>query len=97
MTNTVLPSIKASIPRWTMASVRVSMEEVASSRIITGGSATATGMVISAATLFDIGWNAVFGALMDRMGAGNAYLLLPAAMALFFACCVFLLQKRRLR
>ena len=29
------------MPRWTMASVRVSMEEVASSRIMTGGSATA--------------------------------------------------------
>ena len=41
MTNTVLPSINASIPLCTMASVRVSMEEVASSMIITGGSATA--------------------------------------------------------
>lgn len=41
MTNTVLPSISASMPRWTMASVLVSTEEVASSKIITGGSATA--------------------------------------------------------
>ena len=41
MTNTVRPYIRASMPCWTMASVRVSMEEVASSRIITGGSATA--------------------------------------------------------
>ncbi len=57
------------------------------------GTATATGLVISAATLFDIGWNAVFGSLMDRMGAGNAYLFLPVAMVLFFACCVLLLRK----
>ena len=41
MTNTVRPFIKASMPDCTMASVRVSMEDVASSRIMTGGSATA--------------------------------------------------------
>ncbi len=41
ITNTVRPSMSLSMPRWTMASVRVSMEEVASSRIMTGGSATA--------------------------------------------------------
>lgn len=59
------------------------------------GITTATGVVISAATLFDIGWNAVFGGLMDRMGAGSAYLLLPAAMLLFFAsCCLLLLPAR---
>ena len=33
--------ISASMPCWTIASVRVSIELVASSRIITGGSATA--------------------------------------------------------
>ena len=42
MTKTVLPFIRLSIPLWTMDSVRVSMLEVASSKIITGGSATAT-------------------------------------------------------
>ena len=41
MTNTVRPFIRLSIPFCTSASVLVSMEEVASSRIITGGSATA--------------------------------------------------------
>ena len=41
MTNTVRFVISASMPRCTMASVRVSMELVASSRIMTGGSATA--------------------------------------------------------
>lgn len=37
----VRPDIRASIPSWTIASVRVSMDEVASSIIMTGGSATA--------------------------------------------------------
>ena len=41
MTNTVLPLIRLSIPFWTIASVRVSMLEVASSRISTGGLAMA--------------------------------------------------------
>ena len=41
MTNTVRPSISSSMPLCTSASVRVSMELVASSRIMTGGSATA--------------------------------------------------------
>ena len=36
MTNTVRPFISASMPRCTSASVRVSMELVASSRIMTG-------------------------------------------------------------
>ena len=41
MTKTVRPSISWSIPFSIRASVRVSMELVASSRISTGGSATA--------------------------------------------------------
>ena len=41
MTKTVLPSISLSIPFWMSASVLVSIEEVASSNIITGGSETA--------------------------------------------------------
>ena len=41
ITNTVRPFIRASIPLCTIASVLVSIEDVASSRIITGGSATA--------------------------------------------------------
>ena len=41
MTNTVRPFMRLSMPAWTRASVRVSMELVASSRIMTGGSATA--------------------------------------------------------
>lgn len=41
MTNTVRPSIRPSTFFWISASVRVSMLDVASSRISTGGSATA--------------------------------------------------------
>ena len=41
ITKVVRPVIRASMPRWTMASVWVSMELVASSMIMTGGSATA--------------------------------------------------------
>ena len=41
ITKVVRPAISRSIPCCTSASVRVSMEEVASSRISTGGSATA--------------------------------------------------------
>ena len=41
MTNTVRPCISLSIPLCTRASVLVSMEEVASSRIMTGGLETA--------------------------------------------------------
>ena len=41
MTNTVRPFINESIPACTIASVRVSILEVASSKINTGGSATA--------------------------------------------------------
>ena len=41
ITKVVRPFIRASMPSCTSFSVRVSMEEVASSRIMTGGSATA--------------------------------------------------------
>lgn len=56
------------------------------------GVTTSTGMIISVATLFDIGWNAIYGILMDKMGAGNAFLLLPAAMVLFYGMSVLLLR-----
>ena len=41
MTKVVRPVMSASMPRWTIASVRVSIEDVASSSTMTGGSATA--------------------------------------------------------
>ncbi len=41
MTKVVRPAIRASIPFWISASVRVSIELVASSKIKTGGSAMA--------------------------------------------------------
>ena len=49
MTNTVRPSISVSIPFSIKDSVRVSMELVASSRINTGGSATAARAIAKAA------------------------------------------------
>ena len=45
ITKVVLPFISLSIPSCTMRSVRVSIELVASSRISTGGSATAAGKI----------------------------------------------------
>ena len=41
ITNTVRPRMRASMPRSMRASVRVSMDDVASSRMRTGGSDTA--------------------------------------------------------
>ena len=41
ITNTVRPFMRLSMPACTTSSVRVSMDEVASSRIMAGGSATA--------------------------------------------------------
>ena len=60
------------------------------------GVATAAGMIISVATLFDIGWNALYGVLMDTIGMRTAYLLPAAAMALCFLSCVGLLGLKTL-
>lgn len=60
------------------------------------GIATAAGMSISIATLFDIGWNALYGVLMDTIGIRTAYLLPAAAMVLFFLSCVGLLGLKPL-
>lgn len=45
----------------------------------------ALGAVISAATLFDVGFNAVFGNIADRMGYGIGFLIIPLCMAGFYA------------
>ena len=58
ITKAVRPFIRASIPRCTIASVRVSMELVASSKIIAGGSATA-------ARAIEISWRCPW----ERLGA----------------------------
>ncbi len=70
MTNTVLPLIKLSIPRATIASVLVSIDEVASSRIITGGFA-------AAALAIDSSWHCPcdkfepFGSIIVLYPSGN--------------------------
>ena len=46
-------------------------------------SGSATGLVLSAATLFDIGFNALFGRAVESFGYARSILLLPAAMVLF--------------
>lgn len=48
--------------------------------------ATATGMIISVATLFDILFNALFGKVVDIIGFSNSFLILPSCMILFYIC-----------
>lgn len=46
--------------------------------------ATATGMIISAATIFDIVFNAVFGKIIDWIGFDRGFLILPVCMFCFY-------------
>lgn len=48
--------------------------------------ATATGLIISVATLFDIGFNALFGKAVDLFGFEKSFLILPVCMVLFYLC-----------
>jgi fucose permease len=48
--------------------------------------ATATGMIISVATIFDIMFNALFGKVVDLIGFSNSFLILPVCMILFYVC-----------
>ena len=54
--------------------------------------ATATGMVLSFGTVFDIAFNAVFGNLVEMTGFGICSVIFPVAMVLFYGG--FLLLKR---
>jgi hypothetical protein len=45
---------------------------------------TATGTVISVATLFDIGFNMIFGKLADKVGFTYIILILPVSMVLYY-------------
>ena len=45
---------------------------------------TATGTIISVATLFDIGFNLVFGKLVDNVGFTYSILILPVSMVVFY-------------
>ena len=55
--------------------------------------ATATGMIISAATLFDIAFNAVFGWISDILGLGRSFLILPVCGVLFLLRYYVFLKK----
>lgn len=53
---------------------------------------TATGLILSIATLFDIGFNAFFGSLVEGVGYGRAIIVLPVASATT-AALLFILKK----
>lgn len=55
--------------------------------------ATATGTIISIATLFDIGFNMLFGMMVDAFGFKTSFLILPLSMATF-CLCYFLFRKK---
>jgi fucose permease len=45
---------------------------------------TATGTIISIATIFDIIFNIVFGRLVDRIGFAKGFMILPVTMCIFY-------------
>lgn len=51
---------------------------------------TATGLILSIATLFDIGFNACFGSLVEGVSYGRAIFVLPAAAAVMAALLIAL-------
>lgn len=55
--------------------------------------ATALGAVISAATLFDIGFNLIFGKMIDTLGFTISFLALPICMALFYISYLCLIKR----
>ena len=46
--------------------------------------ATRTGVIISAATVADIVFNLLFGAVSSKWGYGISFMILPVAMAVFY-------------
>jgi fucose permease len=46
--------------------------------------ATATGLVISCGTIFDIAFNALFGTVVELVGFGICKIIFPVAMVLFY-------------
>ena len=53
---------------------------------------TATGAIMSAGTLFDIGFNAIFGLVIARVGYGMGMMILPLAMCLSLGTYLALLR-----
>lgn len=56
---------------------------------------SASGFIISLATVFDIGFNACFGKVTDIIGFSKSFLILPVCMVLFYIC--FLLFQNNVK
>lgn len=54
---------------------------------------TATGSIISIATIFDIVFNIAFGYLVDKIGFGKGFMILPITMCIFYV--IFRIFDRR--
>ncbi len=57
--------------------------------------ATATGYIISIATLFDIGFNAAFGKCADVLGFEKVILVFPVSLAVFYILFLILKTKKQ--
>lgn len=57
--------------------------------------ATATGVIMSAATIFDISFNLVFGSVIESLGYNHAMLLLPLFMVISCLIFVFLTKLKK--
>ncbi|WP_053983335.1 MFS transporter [Niameybacter massiliensis] len=57
--------------------------------------ASATGMIISIATLFDIGFNLVFGKVVDLIGMRLAFFILLGSMIMFFICLMLFWKRAK--
>lgn len=54
---------------------------------------TATGTVISIATVFDIAFNLLFGNIIDQIGYHIGFMILPVSMIIFYLIVNFLIKK----
>ncbi len=54
---------------------------------------TATGTVISIATVFDIAFNLLFGNIIDQIGYHIGFMILPVSMIIFYLVVNFLIKK----
>ncbi|MEG2700369.1 MAG: MFS transporter [Hungatella sp.] len=55
---------------------------------------TVAGMIISFASLFDIGFNYVFGRVAERVGYGTSFLIMPISMVLFVVIFIAFSKKQ---
>lgn len=54
---------------------------------------TATGTIISIATIFDIVFNVVFGQLVDKIGFAKGFIILPITMCIFYVAFIIFIQR----